>query len=183
MVFQHLFAFFTFSENAGDPRQQYEAFLCQHAEKPLGKFGCSYCPYSCDNSGHPASTVTMLKRTHTDEGLFVCQLCQKAFTEEGNLQSHHKAVHAKERPYECEVCGQHFTRASNLSQHRRVVHTRDGPSFTCPECGKGFSHKGNLGKHLLTHTGERPHACATCGKRFRDVSNMKRHMMEVHNMK
>ncbi|RMB90449.1 hypothetical protein DUI87_33190 [Hirundo rustica rustica] len=47
--------------------------------------------------------------------------------------------------------------------------------FTCPQCGRGFGRKAHLARHLLVHSGTRPHACARCGRRFSSKTNLGRH--------
>ncbi|XP_077560731.1 zinc finger protein 711-like [Haemaphysalis longicornis] len=164
--------FFTISENSGEPGEQDE-----QSERPLGRFQCSYCPYSSDLNAR----VIRHEKTHTGERPFVCPLCPKSFTQGAHLQKHLRTVHAKERRHSCEVCGQCFSQSSSLVRHRQLAHMGESPSFVCSQCGKGFTQKGNLDTHLLTHTGERPHACDTCPARFTRLGDMKRHKMSVHD--
>jgi uncharacterized Zn-finger protein len=49
----------------------------------------------------------------------------------------------------------------------------------CNQCGDSFAHQATLKGHMLTHTGERPHACPDCDKRFSLPQNLKKHML-VH---
>ena len=45
------------------------------------------------------------------------------------------------------------------------------------KCKKGFSQKGNLSKHLLTHTGEKPLVFEICSKEFSIKSELDRHLL------
>lgn len=45
----------------------------------------------------------------------------------------------------------------------------------CPHCSYSTTSKHNMGLHLKTHTGEKPHACTYCGKRFSLKSNVTTH--------
>ncbi|GJQ77052.1 hypothetical protein Trydic_g23624 [Trypoxylus dichotomus] len=46
----------------------------------------------------------------------------------------------------------------------------------CTYCPKLFSHRGDMNKHLRTHTGEQPYSCDICQRKFKHTSNLKRHL-------
>ncbi|KAK9721001.1 Zinc finger, C2H2 type [Popillia japonica] len=65
--------------------------------------------------------------------------------------------------------------------------TSAGPSSSyktkqlkCTYCPKMFSHRGDMNKHLRTHTGEQPFSCHICQRKFKHTSNLKRHLT-VHS--
>ncbi|KAH9380591.1 hypothetical protein HPB48_020371 [Haemaphysalis longicornis] len=66
-----------------------------------------------------------------------------------------------------------------MARHRKL-HARDTESYVCPYCSRLFPQKNELKRHIMSHSGERPHACRVCGQRFRDASHAKRHEKTVH---
>ena len=42
-------------------------------------------------------------------------------------------------------------------------------------CWQGFSQKGDLTRHMLTHSGERSHVCQDCGRAFAHKETLKKH--------
>lgn len=51
--------------------------------------------------------------------------------------------------------------------------------YRCSVCGKKFPHAYGLGRHKLTHTGEKPYCCSICGRGFTQKGNLKTHY-KVH---
>ncbi|XP_018328025.1 zinc finger protein 33B [Agrilus planipennis] len=74
-----------------------------------------------------------------------------------------------------------FTEDVMPSTSSGIIKTQRSPSFKtkkemkCSYCSKNFSHRGDLNKHVRTHTGDTPYQCETCWKDFRHKSNLTRH--------
>ena len=46
----------------------------------------------------------------------------------------------------------------------------------CSHCGKQFTQASSLTKHMVTHTGEKPHECAQCGEQFKLEKYLRTHI-------
>lgn len=61
-----------------------------------------------------------------------------------------------------------FAIFKNITQH------------VCPYCKKIFGKKTDMNRHVLIHTGDKPHKCDICDKDFRLMHHLKQHKFSVH---
>ncbi|XP_061678134.1 zinc finger protein 586-like [Syngnathoides biaculeatus] len=51
-----------------------------------------------------------------------------------------------------------------------------GKKFQCSVCGKTYMSRGSLNRHMMNHSGERPHKCSVCSKKFMQRSDLVMHL-------
>lgn len=77
--------------------------------------------------------------------------------------------------FKCTVCGKIVGSQGNLKKHM-VLHTGEKP-YQCQICSKSFSIKGNRDKHMVIHTEQKPHECHICNKKFSLKGNLQQHIL------
>ncbi|XP_034072382.1 zinc finger protein 771-like [Gymnodraco acuticeps] len=112
-------------------------------------------------------------RRSAGEKPFGCSLCEKTFTQRGNLNRHMR-IHSGEKTFGCSICKKYFAQRGDLNKHMRI-HTGEKP-FICTICKKSFADRGDLKKHTRVHTGEKPFSCSICKKYFAQRGDLKKHM-------
>ncbi|KAM3555617.1 hypothetical protein MY1884_005497 [Beauveria asiatica] len=66
--------------------------------------------------------------------------------------------------------------AGTLAAKNTVIPVRDADGrFPCPYCTNTYLHTKHLKRHLLRHTGERPHKCILCDDTFYRSDVLKQH--------
>ena len=102
---------------------------------------------------------------HDNEGeIITCNICEKTFQTQRNLNRHIKDVHEGHNDYKCETCGKSFTRAGYLKKHIHIIH-KGHKDCKCNSCGKSFSFAQNLKLHIQTvHESYRDHK--SCDNHF-----------------
>ncbi|XP_059184574.1 zinc finger and SCAN domain-containing protein 2-like [Centropristis striata] len=150
-----------------------------------------------NDTSDPSSNV----KEQTNQSTFCCKLCGKSFDLRSSLMMHvnthtnNAAIlcpskhatsagsyveplesHREDNPEDtlCYICGKTFSKKCHLKRHM-LIHTGQKP-HSCKECGKTFARVECLRVHMRVHTVERPYACDFCGRGFRQRSNMIYHI-------
>ena len=114
--------------------------------------------------------------TDTSEKVHECSICQKNFSTLQLLLSHH-LTHVGFDAFPCKVCRKQFPSFESLATHEK---THAAKRLSCDICHKRFGRKGDLQRHTVTHTGEKPFSCSICHERFSRKSSMDRHKLRSH---
>lgn len=125
-----------------------------------------------------------MRTVHSGRRPYKCPHCDYASAFRGNLNTHIKGMHLHTRQYLCNTCKAAFKTLGALIGHTKRVHegwkSPNQKIFICSVCEKRFTKKYHVDRHMLIHTGERPHKCHDCGRCFNNKSNLMSHIQLVH---
>ncbi|KAI5696606.1 hypothetical protein M8J75_015466 [Diaphorina citri] len=154
----------------------YYGHLKKHTDQFVWK--CTQCPEESPSTFRTQALLrTHIRRNHSAERKYSCELCQDSFIYASHLFTHLKTVHKCERDlkcslcsksqrkYSCELCQDSFIYASHLFTHLKTVHKCER-DLKCSLCSKRFYKKSDLCTHLSIHLQLKKHLCDLCGKRF-----------------
>lgn len=149
----------------------------QHTEIHKGNVGelkveCDVSETLCaeDCKSTPCVAVNSCR---DDEKLF-CSLCDVAFDNEAQFESHQEEFHSTEQLLVCFQCKRSFAEKSQLKKH--LVGHESNKNFVCEVCNRSFSQEYYLKKHQRTHSSSLDYICPSCGKQFKLLEYLKAHM-------
>ncbi|BFZ10091.1 hypothetical protein BsWGS_13130 [Bradybaena similaris] len=81
--------------------------------------------------------------------------------------------------YQCLACSKKFIKRTTLRQHF-ITHT---DRFACPYCVARCKSKGDLVRHIQTHTKQKPFHCSVCNTNYVRESILKKHMKTQRHLR
>lgn len=115
---------------------------------------------------------------------FICERCDKNFTNKFKLLEHLKTHSSKARLHPCKICKRKFTTEVLLTRHE-IVHSdlitliKNEDSQRCIICCSVFQEKSALDDHVREHKMKMETEvidCLYCGKSYNKLSNLIRHL-------
>lgn len=134
-------------------------------------------PFQCDTCEETFEVYAKLnehKKSHGKER-YQCPTCERWFQKRYHMKNHEK-IHKGLKSYECQLCQKRYTNQTNLDRHIRVTHQNE-KKHTCQECGKSFSQLAILRQHHAVHMTERNFHCDVCEKTFKLKQHLRLHQM------
>ncbi|XP_035701456.1 zinc finger protein 37-like isoform X1 [Folsomia candida] len=137
---------------------------------------CDICKKVLKN---PVVLKTHVRVSHINQEKYGCPICPREFMIAANLKRHVDALHSKipEPRFPCKFtgCQKTFKNKASAWSHFNVDHAVNPVRFRCSLCSREFKAKGNLNRHIVSHTTEKAFKCATCEKGYQQKCELVKH--------
>ena len=141
----------------------------------IRQYACPFCTKIMDQFSNMRRHIL----THTGEKPFSCPLCSFACNQNTSLKAHIQRMHQK---YFLLVFYTNKKSFFSLIIFQSCEPIRLGPSlFGCPFCSKTMKGRGDVKRHILIHTGEKPFSCPYCNYCSNRQTSMKTHIRTTHH--
>ncbi|XP_035713451.1 zinc finger protein 271-like isoform X2 [Folsomia candida] len=171
------------------PGKKWECTKCSkmfHTKRDLTLHMVTHDPdakVKCEVCGKISKNILALRchmwGLHSNRKRPSCDACHRVFSTSTFLRLHIDAAHSAwdRLRFPCTVlgCEKTYQDKGSLGHHVRIEHAENPVRYPCILCEKDFKRKGDLEKHIPTHTTEKAHNCVTCGRSFAHRWSMKRH--------
>ena len=162
------------------------AYFHSHMSSHTGErnFECDVCKKTFKTK----DVLSKHKKIHDSIRQYCCEICGWRFHQSGSLKKHMDS-HLNIKRYQCEVCSKKFSNKTSLDNHKlQSRHFVEGDendiinaekAKKCEYCDKLFPPNSlyMYKRHVMIHTGVKPHKCDFCGKSFCDRTNLKYHRL------
>ena len=115
---------------------------------------------------------------HTKTKLFHCDICEKKFSQNRNLEVH-TDMHTNKR-YNCTECKKEYAHNSNLKAHMEIHRLIPPEIDTCKVCNKKFPTSRFLHCHETNVHSKQLSTCNYCQKAFTSQASMNYHVKNSH---
>ena len=116
---------------------------------PPREFICDKCK-GCFKTQHDMdkhSCFTKDKAVMSEDGLYHCPICPKAYSTIKGIKGHRRLGHVNTRAFQCKSCIFSTKSRNILRRHTERMHEKIR-SHKCSNCGKGFYDKYSRDKHV-----------------------------------
>lgn len=158
--------------------------LCEHMGRVHGLLANGNVPQNpmfsceiCDKTFVFEKDLNRHKKIVHHGQIFVCLVCQKNYKSK-YVYDRHVATHEEgyiQPKFKCQICEREFTTKFSLGCHIKSEHLGVKKTYSCPMCGKTFSQIRSYRQHANVHAGIRPYTCEICGKSFTYDKSLKEH--------
>jgi hypothetical protein len=112
----------------------------------------------------------------TDEKL-ACKICDESFM--NSIELEHHVTQCRGGLFVCDICDKAFRLQKSLAKHKHG-HSGTHQTLSCPECGKMLATRSTLREHLRWHEGLPRVSCQLCGKMLASEESRRKHVKAVH---
>lgn len=157
-------------------------------EPALNKLRVGHCvkknALSCSYCGFQTSIELVLKRhlkSHQDNLVQNCSICNSAFSSTQRLISHFDSHHKNAGPISCPYCSEAFDNTLLLKEHLSKKHPVKKHNFSCRFCSKKFSTRRMCTTHEQSHSEIFKYQCEICVKKFTTQDDLDDHIKWDHD--
>lgn len=161
------------------------------------EYFCAHCNLQCpsqaklyshlqthrDHKKNPKNEVYKdLMTVDTATKKWICNICQKPYSNKSNLRRHISLHDLDERKeFKCPFCSRVFQYQRYLQHHIAYMHKpQEEKEHECCICGLTCTTKSSLKRHMMLHTGELENSkifeCEKCHKKFKYKKELETHL-------